>query len=125
MPVETQITSVKTPVETLKTPVETPNTPVKTPVETPSTPVKTPVKALVTPVKTPVKTMSTPGETPVKTHEAILGVLKDDGFLTLAEVASRIGKSVRAVERATKKLRDQGKLKYIGSAKSGHWKVYK
>jgi ATP-dependent DNA helicase RecG len=62
-------------------------------------------------------------ETRVKTPEAILQALKEDDSLTLAEVAERAGKSVSAVERAAKKLSDQGKLKYIGPQKGGHWEV--
>jgi len=79
------------------------------------------VKSTVkTPVETRVKTLV---ETRVKTPEAILQVLKEDSTLTLAEVADRIGKSVSAVERAAKKLRDQGKLEYIGPQKGGYWEV--
>lgn len=65
----------------------------------------------------------TPVETRVKTPEAILQILKEDNSLTLAEVADHIGKSISAVERAAKKLRDQGKLEYIGPQKGGHWEV--
>ena len=103
----------------MKTRVKTPvKTRVKTPVETP---VKTPVK---TRVETPVKTrVETPVETRVKTPEAVLQALKKDSSLTLAEVADRIGKSVSAVERAAKKLDDQGKIKYIGPQKGGHWEI--
>ncbi len=78
------------------------------------------VELIKTPVKTPVKT---PAKTPVKTPDAILQTLKGDSYLTLAEVADRIGKSVSAVERAAKKLRDQGKLEYIGPQKGGYWEV--
>jgi ATP-dependent DNA helicase RecG len=75
-------------------------------------------------VKTPVETrVKTPVETRVKTPDAILQALKEDGFLTLAEVADHIGKSISAVERAAKKLSDQGKLKYVGPQKGGHWEV--
>ncbi len=62
-------------------------------------------------------------KTPVKSPKAILEVLQENQFLTLVEVAQHIGKSVRAVERAAKKLRDQGKLKYIGPQKGGHWEI--
>ena len=65
----------------------------------------------------------TPVKTPVKTPEAILSVLIENSSLTLAEVAERIGKSVRAVERAAAKLSDQGKLQYVGPQKGGHWEV--
>lgn len=64
-----------------------------------------------------------PVETRVKTPEAILQVLKEDGTLTLVEVANRIGKSVSAVERAAKKLKDQGRLIYVGPRKGGQWQV--
>lgn len=59
----------------------------------------------------------------MKTPEAILQVFKENDSITLAEVADHIGKSVSAVERAAKKLRDQGKLKYVGPQKGGHWEV--
>lgn len=67
--------------------------------------------------------MKTPVETRVKTPEAIVAALRQDNSLTLAEVSERIGKSVSAVERAAKKLGEQGKLKYIGPQKGGYWEV--
>jgi len=72
--------------------------------------------------KTPVKTLV---ETLVKTPEAILIVLGQNPTLTLAEVAKSIGKSLSAVERASKKLREQGKLRYLGPKKGGHWEIEK
>ncbi|WP_420825877.1 winged helix-turn-helix transcriptional regulator [Pelodictyon luteolum] len=50
-------------------------------------------------------------------------VLKDDPYLTLGEVAEAIGKSLRAVERATAKLVKSGQMKYIGPQKGGHWEL--
>lgn len=72
------------------------------------------------PVKTPVET---PVKTPVKTEEAVLQILRIQPTLTLAEVAGYAGKSVSAIERAAKRLSDQGKLKYVGPQKGGHWEV--
>lgn len=66
--------------------------------------------------KTPVKTL-------VKTPVKILEVLKEHPEFTLAEVAVQIGKSTSAVERASQKLVREGKLRYIGPQKGGHWKV--
>jgi ATP-dependent DNA helicase RecG len=43
--------------------------------------------------------------------------------MTLTEVAARLSKSVSAVERASAKLVTQGKLKYVGPKKGGHWEV--
>lgn len=62
-------------------------------------------------------------KTPVKTPDAILVLLKENNLLTLSQIADQIEKAVSTVERAAKKLRDQGKLKYVGPQKGGHWEV--
>ena len=80
---------------------------------------KTPVE---TPVETPVKT---PVETPVKTPEQILAALEANPGMSLTTVADAIGKSLRAVERATAKLVDSGRLRYVGPRKGGHWEILK
>ena len=69
-------------------------------------------------VKTPVKTS-------VQTPALVLQHLNANPNMTLAEVAQLIGKSVRAVERAVAKLKQQGKLAFIGPKKGGHWLVIK
>lgn len=43
--------------------------------------------------------------------------------MTLTEVAAQLGKSVSAVERASAKLVADGKLRYVGPKKGGHWEV--
>lgn len=73
-----------------------------------------------TSVKTPVKTLV---KTPVKTAEAILLFLAKNPTVKLAEVATGIGKSLSAVQRASAKLVKDGKLEYVGPQKGGHWKV--
>ena len=65
----------------------------------------------------------TPVKTPVKTPELVLMTLQENPYMTLAEVAEAIGKSVSAVERASAKLVKAGKLKYVGPQKGGHWEV--
>ncbi|NTU42965.1 MAG: winged helix-turn-helix transcriptional regulator [Nitrospirales bacterium] len=72
--------------------------------------------------KTPVKT---PVIKPVKTPERILEVLEANPGLTLSEVASVIGKSLSAVERASARLVKEGHLRYMGPRKGGHWEVLK
>jgi len=96
----------RTPVETEETPVETEETPVETPVETVGTPVET-------------------EETPVKTPDRILELLRANPQMTMAEVAEGIGMSRRAVERATTKLVADGRLRFVGPRKSGHWETLK
>ncbi|MEX2490752.1 MAG: winged helix-turn-helix domain-containing protein, partial [Nitrospirales bacterium] len=72
--------------------------------------------------KTPEKTLA---ETRVKTPVQILLVLMEHPTMTLVEVAARIGKSKSAVERAASKLSKEGRLRYVGAKKSGHWEVLK
>ena len=62
-------------------------------------------------------------KTPVKTPELVLMTLQENPYMTLAEVAEAIGKSLSAVERASAKLVKAGKLKYVGPQKGGHWEV--
>jgi len=62
-------------------------------------------------------------ETPAKTPDRILGMLASNPDLTLAEVAQAIGKSQSAVERASAKLVKQGRLRFVGPRKGGHWDV--
>ena len=62
-------------------------------------------------------------ETRVKTPEQILTLLLEQPSLTLAEVASRLGKSTSAIERAVAKLKQQKKLAFNGPKKGGHWQV--
>ena len=62
-------------------------------------------------------------ETPVKTPEKILQYLANSPSMTLAEVATRMGKSLIAVQRASAKLFKDGKLKYNGPQKGGYWEV--
>lgn len=71
-----------------------------------------------TPVKTPVKK-------PVKTADHVLALLNKQPTLTLAEIAAHLGKSTSAIERAARKLRNEGLLRYVGPQKGGRWEVKK
>lgn len=62
-------------------------------------------------------------QTSGKTPEAIIELLQQQPELSLAELAKIIGRSTSAVKRAAAKLKQQGKLEYIGSKKGGYWKV--
>lgn len=74
-------------------------------------------------VTTPRKPVETPVETRVKTPEKILAALKARPDLTLAGLASSIGKSLSAVERATARLVREEKLRFVGPKRGGHWEV--
>ncbi len=73
-----------------------------------------------TPVKTPVKTSV---QLRIQTPSLILQQLNANPNMTLTDVAQQIGKSVRTVERAVAKLKQQGKLEFIGPKKGGHWRI--
>lgn len=73
-----------------------------------------------TPVETPVQT---PVELDARTPDRILAVLKAHPTYTLADVAKRVGKSLRAVERAASRLQEQGRLRFVGPRKGGRWEV--
>lgn len=68
------------------------------------------------PEKTPEKTLE-------KTPDAILMLLKKQPDLTISQLAETLKKSSSAVERALRKLREQGRLRRIGPDKGGTWEV--
>ncbi len=82
---------------------------------------KRPGKSKTT-VETTVKTTV---ETTKKTSELVIQLLIANPELTLAEISGKIGKSLRAVERAVAKLKRVGKIRFIGPKKSGYWEVLK
>jgi Fic family protein len=59
----------------------------------------------------------------VKTPDLVLQQLSTNPNMTLAEVAKQIGKSVTTVERTVAKLKQQGRLAFIGPKKGGRWQV--
>ena len=67
--------------------------------------------------------LKTPGKTPGKTPDMILLLLKEYPKLSIPELAAKMEKSERAVERAIRKLRQMKRLERIGPAKGGHWEV--
>jgi predicted HTH transcriptional regulator len=56
-------------------------------------------------------------------RQAVLALLAEEPGLSLPEVAQRLRKSPRAIERAVKSLREAGRLQRIGPAKGGYWQV--
>lgn len=77
-----------------------------------------------TPVETPVQApVQTPAQSRLRTPERIVAVLSAKPEATLTEVAQLIGKSLRAVERAATTLTKQGRLRFVGPKKGGHWDV--
>jgi len=59
----------------------------------------------------------------LKTPDAIIVLVQGDSSITRQQMAEKIGKDIRTIGRAIKKLQDEGKLQRIGSDKSGHWEA--
>ncbi len=58
-----------------------------------------------------------------KSSEKILRLLKADPKLAAREIADRLGITQRAVEKQIAKLKEDGRIRRIGSAKDGRWEV--
>ena len=58
-----------------------------------------------------------------KSSQKILQLISEDSEITTEEMASAIGISRRAIAKQIKKLKNEKKLKRIGSDKGGYWKI--
>jgi ATP-dependent DNA helicase RecG len=77
------------------------------------------------PAKFDKTSVETSVETSVKTPIAVMALLEQDAEMSLAEVAKKVGRTLRAVEMATAKLVRDGKLRFVGPKKGGRWEVLK
>ncbi len=62
-------------------------------------------------------------EKPIKSREKILALLAEDGRLTAAGIARRIGITAKAVEKHLSRLKAEGIIERVGPDKGGFWKV--
>ena len=53
--------------------------------------------------------------------EKLLDLLKEDGNQSAAGLAEIVGASQRTVQRALKRLMDEGKIEHVGSNRFGHY----
>lgn len=56
-----------------------------------------------------------------KTSVKILEIIRKDSSVSAKKIAEMIGLRVRSVERQLAKMKKEGKIKRVGSAKGGHW----
>lgn len=59
----------------------------------------------------------------VGVKDEILALLKQEPSLSAKDMAKRLDKSSRTIERYLKELREQGRILRHGSDKTGHWEV--
>ena len=65
-------------------------------------------------------------EVPKKVNELdfkVLRLLKENPVYTRKEIAQKVGKTARTVQRALDRLKEDGKIVRIGNKVSGYWKV--
>ena len=55
--------------------------------------------------------------------EKLFGLLKENGKQSAAELAEIVGSSPRTVQRALKRLMDDGKIEHVGSNRFGHYVI--
>ena len=60
---------------------------------------------------------------PTKSREKIVALLSEDGKLSAAALAEKIGISAKAVEKHLANLKADGIIEHIGPAKGGYWEV--
>jgi len=58
-----------------------------------------------------------------KTPDLVLARLQEAPHTAIPELAKYLDKSDSAIERVIRKLRKEGRLQRIGSAKGGYWQV--
>lgn len=59
----------------------------------------------------------------LKTPEAIMALIQHNPAITRQQIADTTGKDIRTIGRAMAKLQQAGRLKRVGSDKSGHWEI--
>jgi predicted HTH transcriptional regulator len=60
---------------------------------------------------------------PTKTPDAVLMLIKDNPQITRKQIADALNKDLRTIGRSIAKLQEAGKLKRVGSNKTGHWQL--
>ena len=59
----------------------------------------------------------------IYTPDTVLKLLKENPTYSREEMATRVGKTVRTVQRALDRLTAEGKIKRIGNSRAGYWEV--
>lgn len=59
----------------------------------------------------------------VKSEEKIITLIKDNNKITIKEMAIKLDKTTRSIERTIKNLKQNNKIKRVGSDKTGTWEI--
>ena len=75
------------------------------------------------PENVPVKARSVPENVPVKRKDEIINKLLVDPDLTADELAVMFSVTAKTIKRDFASLKSEGRIKRVGSDKSGHWEI--
>jgi len=75
------------------------------------------------PVNVPVKAENVPVNVPVKRKDKIIDMLCGNPNLTAEELASAFSVAAKTIKRDLAALKSEGRIKRVGSDKTGHWEV--
>jgi len=54
-------------------------------------------------------------------HNSILNIIRENGNISAIEISKILNVSARTIERDLKELKEENKIEYVGSRKSGKW----
>ena len=58
-----------------------------------------------------------------KTEEQIIGLVSEKAGITINELAETLNLTTRAIEKQLARLRKDGRLRRVGSKRTGHWEI--
>jgi len=71
----------------------------------------------------PVKAENVPVNVPVKRKDEILRMLQADPNMTAGELAAVFSVTAKTIKRDFSALKNEGKIKRVGSDKTGRWEI--
>ena len=75
------------------------------------------------PINVPVNVSDNSSGAKVSTEAKVYMLLKEDPTQTRESLAKRTGRTVRTIQRALDRLSGDGKIRRIGSSKTGYWEI--
>jgi ATP-dependent DNA helicase RecG len=80
-------------------------------------------RKLINELETPKSSPESSPESSPKTENQIIGLIQQDPYITTEQLGKTIGITKRAVLKQIHKLKNEGRLKRVGSNKSGQWEL--
>ncbi|MDR1649475.1 MAG: putative DNA binding domain-containing protein [Synergistaceae bacterium] len=97
-------------------PINVPNVPINVPdvpINVPNVPINVPINVPNVPINVPINDIALQA----------LHVMTEYPKVSLNEIAEKIGRTRKTVQRAVRDLKKNGYVKRVGSRKTGHWEV--